>query len=384
VKATHTATLGWTRTAQMAVHGEDVAVALAEAGLLDPVIADQVTGHAVTTPVTPDLAVAHLIRAVTNPDAREVLRTILPEVPTAGADGEMRGVQDRLRVTAPLIERAFRHDPLRRETATAALEGDYLHGQHARRASWTVSGRSAAALYAEASAALAANPGASAPSDAAMEMLARWGITSIVYGMILSDQGSQFNRPGDPRRGKPAKVLSRMGLTEWGLQTLRDIGEALETGSHTLPVVRDTDGHVVTELVSGSPQHVHYVAGSTANRHIRTVLLGSHGDPEPAPQTEQPEVAAQRLVTSTATKIAAARDRLEDAVALTQHGSSEPVLRPGAGINADLARTMSTDLSELQRLVNRHAEDDRDGLADVPMSLDLRVDSDLFSEGAWW
>jgi hypothetical protein len=151
--------------------------------------------------------------------------------------------------------------------------------------------------------------------------------------------------------------------------------------------MRDADGHLATELVAGAPQSVHYVPGTTANQHIRTVLLGSHDDAQPAPQSEPPEVAAQRLITNTATKIAAARDRLEEAVALAHRGSNEPVLCPGQGINPDLAGTMSDDLSALQRMVNRHAEDEPHRGEDPPdgwLSPDQLDGVDLFDEVSLW
>jgi hypothetical protein len=133
--------------------------------------------------------------------------------------------------------------------------------------------------------------------------------------------------------------------------------------------MRDEHGDPVRQLVGTELTAVRYaVERGEANRHIRTVLLGSPDSPPPAPNNETPDQTVQRLLNASAAHLVNSRERFHDSTQVIDPSTCEPVLRPGRGVHPELAAVMEEDLTAIQRFVARYTDDQpRDaGFSDLP------------------
>lgn len=264
VQSIHEEPRPWNPIAQGGVRGERL-VDLADEGYLTEEQANDVVGrndhHEVTTP--PNIIAGRLLRAASNPDARQIVREAILEDPKRQYWSGNRYAQ----TVGPLLLGIYRDVPGQVKNVVAALTKEFQPPVFAGK-TWSINEElSVWDLLDAALLNLKEHP--DTISDAAIKLCARslGGLTSL--GLVYSDQGSAVNEESW-LRGTVAQVLSKLLVCAGGLMVLCEASERAEDASVLMPCLYQADGEPVVDD-DGHPVHLHPDQG--ANRHLRELAF---------------------------------------------------------------------------------------------------------------
>lgn len=266
VQSIHEEPRPWNPLAQGDVRGERLVRDLAAAGALTLDQAEAMTPREDGTTTGPvDVLAGRLLRALSHPGNYQVIRRAVLE------DGENRMTSKRYRQTAgPLLLTVYR-SVSGSKTALAALTSDF-QPSILTDTGWDVREQlSVRDLLDEALPHAIANPGAPA-SAAARELVARSLGAVTKLGLVLAEQGSQYDPSGKDNwlRGSIAKVLTALATQAGGLKVLCEAAERAADSSALMPVLYLPDG---SPVVDDGGARVHLDPEDGANRLIRALAF---------------------------------------------------------------------------------------------------------------
>jgi hypothetical protein len=262
VESIHEQPRPWNVLAQGGVRGERLVGELVSAGILTEDQGNDIIGrddrHEITT--APNVIAGRLLRAASDPNAREVVRKATLQDPARQHLTKKRYAET---VGAVLLT-VYRGDK-RQKTAAAALTNEF-QPPALEAPDWRIrEDVDIPELLEEALRAIEVQPGSW--STASRELVAR-GVTALAaLGLVLSDQGSAVQERW--LRGSVSGVVNELALCAGGLRILAEAIEYIEGQRDLPPLLYGADGE--PELVDD--QEFRLVPDGGANVRIRRLAF---------------------------------------------------------------------------------------------------------------